>query len=134
MIGVNRLGKSPKLATDILATGDVVRLRQQDDGSWMLPQDGAVTSHILKQPTTDFPDLLENELYCSLLAREAGLEVPKTGLPTPDMRIFCVERFDRVVPSRSSREPRAKLHQEDFCQIYRTDPDRKYERDHRECF
>ena len=104
-------------------------ITRQDDGSWMLPQDGAVTSHILKQPTTDFPDLLENELYCSLLAREAGLEVPKTGLPTPDMRIFCVERFDRVVPSRSSREPRAKLHQEDFCQIYRTDPDRKYERD-----
>ena len=47
-MGVNRLGKSPKLAADILAVGDIVRLRQQDDGSWMLEQlphvEGALVS------------------------------------------------------------------------------------------
>lgn len=47
-IGVNRLGKSPKQAADILATGDIVRVRQQDDGSWMLEQlphvEGALVS------------------------------------------------------------------------------------------
>jgi serine/threonine-protein kinase HipA len=106
-----------------------IALLQRDDGGWMLPQNGAVTSHILKQPTIDFPNLLENEIYCSLLAREAGLEVPETGLATAKTRILCVERFDRVIPSDSTREPRSKVHQEDFCQICRIDPDRKYERD-----
>jgi penicillin-binding protein 1A len=47
-LGVNRLGKSPKQAADILATGDIVRVRQQDDGSWMLEQlphvEGALVS------------------------------------------------------------------------------------------
>ena len=47
-MGVNRLGKSPKLAADILVVGDIVRLRQQDDGSWMLEQlphvEGALVS------------------------------------------------------------------------------------------
>jgi len=47
-LGVNRLGKSPKLAADILVIGDIVRLRQQDDGSWMLEQlprvEGALVS------------------------------------------------------------------------------------------
>jgi penicillin-binding protein 1A len=45
---VNRLGKSPKLAADIFTAGDVVRVKQQDDGSWMLAQlprvEGALVS------------------------------------------------------------------------------------------
>jgi penicillin-binding protein 1A len=45
---VNRMGKSPKLAADILSVGDIVRVKQQDDGSWMLEQlprvEGALVS------------------------------------------------------------------------------------------
>jgi penicillin-binding protein 1A len=37
-VGVNRLGKSPRQASDIVAVGDVVRLQAQDDGSWRLAQ------------------------------------------------------------------------------------------------
>lgn len=104
-----------------------IALLRRDDGGWMLPTNGAVTSHILKQPTIDFPGLLENELYCFQLARAANLEVPETGLATPTTRILCVERFDRVAPRSAGQPPRTKVHQEDFCQVLRIDPDRKYE-------
>jgi penicillin-binding protein 1A len=44
----NRMGKSPKSASGILSVGDVVRVRQQDDGAWNLTQvpkiEGALVS------------------------------------------------------------------------------------------
>ena len=44
----NRMGKSPKQASDILNVGDVVRVQQQDDGAWNLTQvpyiEGALVS------------------------------------------------------------------------------------------
>lgn len=47
-MGVNRLGKSPKQASDIAAVGDVIRLQSQADGSWHLAQipqvEGALVS------------------------------------------------------------------------------------------
>ena len=47
-ISVNRRSKSPKQAADILAVGDIVRVKQQDDGNWMLEQlprvEGALVS------------------------------------------------------------------------------------------
>lgn len=99
-----------------------IALLRQDDGSWHLPLHGAVTSHILKQATLGFPGLLENELLCMALAKAAGLQVASADLAAPDVRIFCTERFDRT-PRRQ------KLHQEDFCQILKVEPDSKYEND-----
>jgi len=104
-------------------------LMRQDDAAWKLPLNGAVTSHILKQPTEQFPDLLENELFCMALGQKAGLEVPSTGRVSENVRVLWVERFDRVTTDRSSGVPRRKLHQEDFCQVLRVEPDRKYESD-----
>ncbi|MGD8311412.1 MAG: penicillin-binding protein 1A [Gammaproteobacteria bacterium] len=47
-MGVNRLGRSPKQAADIVAAGDIVRLQLQEDGSWQLAQlpqvEGALVS------------------------------------------------------------------------------------------
>jgi penicillin-binding protein 1A len=47
-ISANRMGKSPKQASDILAVGDVIRVQQQDDGAWKLTQvpkiEGALVS------------------------------------------------------------------------------------------
>jgi penicillin-binding protein 1A len=47
-ISANRMGKSPKQASDILAVGDVIRVQQQDDGIWKLTQvpkiEGALVS------------------------------------------------------------------------------------------
>ena len=44
----NRMGKSPKQASDVLNVGDVVRVQQQDDGAWNLTQvpyiEGALVS------------------------------------------------------------------------------------------
>ncbi len=106
-----------------------IALLRSEDGTWHLPLNGAVTSHILKQATPAFPDLLENELFCMALARACGLMVPPTGLAAPDVGVFCAERFDRPPSVSPNDAPRSKLHQEDFCQILRCEPDRKYEFD-----
>ena len=105
-----------------------IALLRQDSGSWRLPLHGSITSHILKQATPAFPDLLENELFCMALADASGLEVATTDLAAPDIRVFCSERFDRIRLD-SHDDTLRKLHQEDFCQILRTEPDRKYEFD-----
>jgi len=52
-MGVNRLGKSPKLAADILAVGDIVRVEQLDDGSWMLEQLPRVEGALVSLRPTD---------------------------------------------------------------------------------
>ncbi len=105
-----------------------IALLRRDD-TWHLPLKGAVTSHILKQATEAFRFLLENELFCMSLASRTGLDVPDISLATPDVRVFCTERFDRVRPTVEADPPIEKLHQEDFCQILRVDPQNKYERD-----
>ncbi len=106
-----------------------IALSRRDAVTWMLPLNGAKTSHILKQPTEEFPDLLENELFCMALARDSGLEVPNSGRVSMDIRALWVERFDRTVADTPLERPRRKLHQEDFCQILKVEPDRKYEND-----
>ena len=96
-----------------------ISLLRQDDGSWWLPLQGAVTSHILKQAPSVFPGILENELLCMALAKAAGLNVASADIAAPEVRIYCTERFDRP--------PGRKLHQEDFCQILTVEPLSKYE-------
>ena len=101
-------------------------LFRDDDGAWFRPVNGALTSHILKQAPAPFPGLLENELFCMRLASEAGLDAASVGLPLPDVRVFCTERFDRV-RTGTRGVPRTKVHQEDFCQILGVLPTKKYE-------
>ncbi len=102
-----------------------IALLRDAEGRWQLPLNGAVTSHILKQSATEFPDVLENELFCMALAEAADLVVASVGIIAPDVRVFCTERFDRI----ASGDSLAKLHQEDFCQVLAVDPGRKYEHD-----
>ncbi len=101
----------------------------RDDGGWRLPLGGGVTSHILKASAPAFPRLLENELFCMALAAASGLNVAPAGLADPAVRVISVERFDRVRPTGGGGEPRRKVHQEDFCQALRVDPERKYQFD-----
>jgi serine/threonine-protein kinase HipA len=106
-----------------------IALLRDRKGKWLLPMNGAITSHILKHAPADFPHVLENELYCMALAAGGGLNVALTGIAAPDIRVFCTERFDRP-SSPGDRGPRhRKIHQEDFCQILSVEPDRKYEAD-----
>ncbi len=104
-----------------------IALLRDDSGRWHLPRGGAVTSHILKEPLPTYPALLENELFCMTLARRCGIDVPPVGLADPEVRMYCVERFDRPRTPAASPMPRARLHQEDFCQILRVEPARKYQ-------
>ncbi len=111
-------------------------LMQGDDGGWLRPLNGAVTSHILKQASGAFADLLENELFCMTLADGARLPVARVGFPMSRVRVFCAERFDRVRPELPAQpaQPagiarRVKRHQEDFCQALGVLPARKYEED-----
>lgn len=106
-----------------------VALLRRDDGSWALPVNGAVTSHILKQATGAFPGLLANELLTMILASDAGLPAAPTALAGPGVEVLCVERFDRAAPRAPHGPARRRLHQEDFCQILGVEPERKYEFD-----
>lgn len=106
-----------------------IALMQQNDGGWLLPRNGAITSHILKEAPPAFPQLLENELFCMALAMDAGLSVATTGLAAPSIRVFCAERFDRISTGARTGPTHRKIHQEDFCQILSVDPERKYESD-----
>lgn len=106
-----------------------IALLRGDDGRWHLPLNGAITSHILKAAAPAFPGLLENELWTLALAARSGLEVVRSGLAEPAARVLSMERFDRVRPAAGGGASLRKLHQEDFCQILRTDPERKYQFD-----
>ncbi len=74
-----------------------IPLLRDEAGGWKLPQDGAVTSHILKQPGAEFPGLLANELFCMSLAQASGLSVSQVSIAAPELNVLSVERFDRVV-------------------------------------
>jgi hypothetical protein len=37
--------------------------------------------------------LLENELFCTALAREVELDVVEAHVAAPNVRVFCAERF-----------------------------------------
>jgi penicillin-binding protein 1A len=50
---VNRMGKSPKQAAEILTLGDVVRVKQQQDGGWMLEQLPGVEGALVSLRPTD---------------------------------------------------------------------------------
>ena len=50
---VNRMGKSPKQAAEILTVGDVVRVKQQQDGGWRLEQLPGVEGALVSLRPTD---------------------------------------------------------------------------------
>ena len=52
-ISANRMGKTPKLASDILAVGDVIRVQQQDDDAWKLTQVPAIEGALVSLQPDD---------------------------------------------------------------------------------
>jgi len=90
-----------------------------------LPKGNSPSTHILKLISPGFEGLVENELFCMKLAKRAGLDVPDVFIwEAGSCRAFIIERYDRYY---DSREWIHRLHQEDFCQITGTGPNRKYE-------
>jgi serine/threonine-protein kinase HipA len=94
------------------------------DGEFLLPLDGAPSSHILKLPNKEYGDLPANELLSMELARRSGLPVADTSLlKIEELQICLVERFDRIYLNGVL----TRLHQEDFCQALGLPHSKKYQ-------
>lgn len=102
-------------------------------GGLTIPASGRDGRSIVKLPSTHFLRVPENEYAMMTFAADLGLNVPKcrlvdleeiAGLPsdipaTTETKAFVIERFDRVGKQR--------VHIEDFNQVYRQYPDKKYD-------
>jgi len=99
-----------------------------------VPAGGAGGDWIVKLPSALWVDLAENEFSMMALARRVGLDVPETrlvpvetieGLPNgvvrADAQAYMVRRFDRAADG-------ARLHIEDFAQVFGVYPEEKYRR------
>lgn len=93
-------------------------------GVLSLPRGAAASTHLLKIAGGDFPDLVQNELFCLTLAREVGLAVPPAHMAATATPILVVGRYDRRVTADGAVH---RLHQEDFCQALGLPPELKYE-------
>ena len=101
----------------------VVRIR---DGRIFLPLDGAPSTHIVKPGAADFPESVENELFCQRLAEKLGVRAAEASvLVIGGERYYVTRRFDREIADGRI----LRLHQEDFCQMLAVDPEAKYESD-----
>ena len=103
-------------------------------GAWAKPLAATPTTHILKLPPgvtpsgIDLASSVENEWLCAQLL--TGFKVPVAQCEIADfdgVRVLVVTRFDRRLVDNDTWIRR--LPQEDFAQIARASPDRKYECD-----
>jgi serine/threonine-protein kinase HipA len=103
-------------------------------GGLTIPVDGVGGSWIVKLPSTQFPNVPENEFAMMELARRVGISVPDTalvpineisGLPSGINAVgpyaYAIRRFDRAANG-------ARVHIEDFAQVFAVYPERKYDR------
>ncbi|HEX7425007.1 MAG TPA: HipA domain-containing protein [Terriglobales bacterium] len=99
-----------------------------------IPVEGRGGHWIVKLPSPRYPLVPENEFSMMALAKEVGMEIAETALvPTGEIEnlpdeltndksnSLVVKRFDRTAEGR-------RIHIEDFNQIYRQFPDKKYQR------
>jgi serine/threonine-protein kinase HipA len=80
----------------------------------------------LNKPAQEqYPDLVENELFCLRVARSARLRAASAEiLEVGGIECLLVERWDRTIDDDGRI---ARLHQEDFCQALGLLPAAKYE-------
>ena len=106
-------------------------------GGLTIPAQGLGGDWIVKLPSSTFTDLPQNEYSMLQLASMVGIEVPESRLvsisqiagipndfPYDAMAVdesLVVKRFDRTNLG-------AKVHMEDFAQVFKLYPERKYER------
>ena len=94
------------------------------DGRVLLPLNGTPSTHIIKPAIPDYPDSVENEWFSMRLAAACGLNAAECEILTiGGRRCYVCKRYDREVIAGKVR----RLHQEDFCQMLKIDPKRKYE-------
>lgn len=112
---------------------------READGGLTLPVSGSHGDWIIKFPSEKYRSVPENEFAMMTLARRCGMNVPEGlslidtssigNLPTdlssilPD-QAFAISRFDR---EESDDGTQRRIHHEDFAQIFRVWPERKYD-------
>lgn len=84
------------------------------------------STHIIKKPIANVPEMVVNEAYCMSLAIEIGLNTAEAvPISAGNQAGLLVKRYDRI-----RREPGNqvhRIHQEDFCQALGFLPAQKYE-------
>jgi|ERR1035437_1016671 serine/threonine-protein kinase HipA len=105
------------------------------DDKMYYPDDAFFSSHLIKPENPDFEGLVINEYFCMKLAERMDITVPDVRLKRiKDRKYLIIDRFDRLIAG----DNRARLHQEDFCQILGHTPDRKYQKEggpgYKECY
>ncbi len=103
-------------------------------GGLTIPVKGVGGSWIVKLPSREFEGVPENEYAMMTIARMIGMDIPAIDLVDVDAignlpegigalkgQALAVERFDRL-PGGTA------VHTEDFAQVFRVYPERKYER------
>ena len=94
------------------------------DGKVVLPLNGTPSTHIIKAEIRGYPGSVENEWFSMSLASACGLNVAECEiLVIGGKRRYVCRRYDREEKGGVVR----RLHQEDFCQMLKIDPKRKYE-------
>lgn len=85
-----------------------------EDDKFYAPNFSHPSTHIVKFDNKQFPNILYNELFCTLLAGALGLATSQMELITKEGTPYLlIERFDRIKNSNGTK----RLHQEDFCQL-----------------
>ena len=88
---------------------------------------GLCSNKIVKFETGKAPFIAVNELFTMLLAKEAGLDVPRVALKNyGGIRALIIDRFDRRLTPEQNRVQRR--HIIDGCQASNLPPSYKYER------
>jgi serine/threonine-protein kinase HipA len=96
----------------------LARLRED---RWAWPGHGMPSTHIVKPESNEHSELVANEMFCTTVAREAGLLVPTTAVETiAGRRCLVSERFDRAILGPDVE----RFHQESFCQALGLAPPR----------
>lgn len=96
-----------------------------NNNRFFLTRGDAPSTHILKPQAAHFNDTVQNELFCMMIAKKAGLPVPQSFIWKGKKQIaFITERYDRIKDNRGNVK---RIHQEDFCQALGFMPEQKYE-------
>ncbi len=70
---VHPLGVDGRIRVSLAGLQAKLLLTRLEDGRWVLPADGVVSTHILKPAHRDLPNSVVNEVFCTNLAARSGL-------------------------------------------------------------
>jgi serine/threonine-protein kinase HipA len=88
-------------------------VREEPGGRWAWPAHDSPSTHIVKPESGQHPELVANEMFCTTVARKAGLWVAPVAVETiAGRRCLVSERFDRGTEDGETE----RFHQETFAQ------------------